>query len=385
MPPRTRPDRALPLLLLLTALAACQPSAGRDRASPPESAPGAAAPGVVSSPPPAPRPAAALIGPTGIGEARAGMTIGELRAALPAGTTLGAAAPFMVDIDALPVVRGADTLYRVLVVSGEPSDDGAPVSTVATRNAAFRTAEGIGPGSTLAEAAAAYGAPTLSYRTDDESREYATFARYPHPEVHFRVGAGSDASGLAGRYDTHGEYNTTRDYDPDARISLVMVDLRRDPSAGPRAPWTGPRLKAGEVPAVYLAEWRKAENRAGCAPIAPAALGAGAGATPRAASFSGGWGVAYDLPGRRSAFGVAGTGALAADSSYSAWPFHLDWADGGTAGYGPEGGTGPNQLAYLRIPGQACLYNVWSRLGREHLELLLSQLRFIDPGADAPR
>jgi hypothetical protein len=158
------------------------------------------------------------------------MTIGELRAALPPRTTLGAAAPFMVDISALPVVRGADTLYRVLVASGEPSDDGAPISMVATRNPSFRTAEGVGPGTTLAEAKAAYGAATLSYSTNDESREYAAFADYPHPEIHFRVDAGSSATGFAGRYSTHGEYNTTREYDPSARISLITVDLRRDPS-----------------------------------------------------------------------------------------------------------------------------------------------------------
>jgi hypothetical protein len=361
-------------LLLLTALAACQPNARREVAPPPDTAARAG-----TSPPPVP-PASRLIGPAGIGEARAGMTIGELRAALPAGTTLGAAAPFMVDISALPVVRGPDTLYRVLVVAGEPSEDGAPVSLVATRNPSFRTAEGVGPGSTLAEAKAAYGAPTLSYSTNDESREYASFADYPHPEIHFRVDAGSSASGLAGRYATRGEYNTTREYDPAARISLVMVDLHGEPSPGPEAPWKGQRLGAGEVPTVYLTEWGKAENRSGCAPLAPAALGAGEGATARAASFAGGWGVAYDLPRQRNAFGIAGTGVLAADSSYSDWPFHLDWSDGSTAGYGPEGGTGPNQLAYLRIPGQACLYNVWSRLGREHLELLLSQLRFIETG-----
>ena len=52
-------------------------------------------------------------------------------------------------------------------------------------------------------------------------------------------------------------------------------------------------------------------------------------------------------------------------------------ADGSTAGYGPEGGTGPAQLAYLRIAGQGCLYNVWSRLGRAHLEQLLGALRFV--------
>ena len=154
----------------------------------------------------------------------------------------------------------------------------------------------------------------------------------------------------------------------------------RPESAAPPAPWLQPRLRAGELPEAFFSEWRRAEIRDSCAPLAPASLGAGEGATPRAANFSGGWGVAYDLPDLRSAFGIAGTGTTPSEPIYSGWPFRLEWSDGSSAGYGPEGGTGPNQLAYLRVQGQECLYNVWSRLGREHLEFLLSQLRFLDPG-----
>ncbi|WP_420126298.1 hypothetical protein [Longimicrobium sp.] len=126
-----------------------------------------------------------------------------------------------------------------------------------------------------------------------------------------------------------------------------------------------------------MAEWRKAANRSTCALVAPANPGAVAGAVPRGAYFAGGWAVAYDQTGLRSAFGVAGTGSRAADPSYDEWPHRRVWSDGSGAGYGPEGGSGPNQLAYLRIQGQDCLYNVWSRLGREHLELLLESLRFV--------
>jgi hypothetical protein len=149
------------------------------------------------------------------------------------------------------------------------------------------------------------------------------------------------------------------------------------PPAATLAPWSGERLAAGAVPAVFATEWRKAANRATCALIAPASLGAGTGATPRGATFSGGWAVAYDRPGLRSAFGVAGTGSRAADPSYDDWPHRRTWPDGSSTGYGPEGGTGPNQLAYLRIQGQDCLYNVWSRLGVAHLEQLLESLRFV--------
>lgn len=148
------------------------------------------------------------------------------------------------------------------------------------------------------------------------------------------------------------------------------------PSA-PAAPWSAPSIAASAAPEPLLTEWRAAENSATCAPIAPASLGEHASATPRRANFSGGWAVAWDLPELRSAFGVAGTGVRAIEPSYDEWPHRRAWADGSTAGYGPEGGTGPRQLAYLRITGQECLYNVWSHLGREHLEALLGQLRFV--------
>ena len=63
---------------------------------------------------------------------------------------------------------------------------------------------------------------------------------------------------------------------------------------------------------------------------------------------------------------------------YDAWPERRVLADGSRVGYGPEGGgAGPNWLAYVRIPGQDCLYNVWSRRGRAHLEELLAELRFV--------
>jgi hypothetical protein len=175
-----------------------------------------------------------------------------------------------------------------------------------------------------------------------------------------------------------------------AVVSLVLSACAAAPEAAgpapaaelPPAPWSNPALAAAAVPPVYLAEWRRAENRAQCALIAPASLGEGEGAVPRRANFGGGWAVAYDLPQLRSAFGVAGTGLLDLDTEPTAgWPRQRFWADGSSAGYGLEGGAGPNHLAYLGIEGQPCLYNIWSRLGIEHLELLLEQLRFVAPSA----
>jgi hypothetical protein len=167
-------------------------------------------------------------------------------------------------------------------------------------------------------------------------------------------------------------------------IALVCAtSVLREPPKALRvqlaaAPWSALKLKSDEIAAIYRTQWQKAENRQSCALLVPASLGDGAGATPRAAAFSGGWAVAYDRGSRRSVFGIAGSGGAPDSTTYDAWPNRIRWSDGSSAGYGPEGGTGPNQLAYLRVAGQDCLYNVWSRLGVAHLEFLLSQLRFVE-------
>lgn len=144
------------------------------------------------------------------------------------------------------------------------------------------------------------------------------------------------------------------------------------------APWSGERLLPSDVPEVYLTQWSRADNAARCALLAPRSTDPAA--DPRAATFGGGWGVAYDLPDRRSAFGVAGTGVEPSDQTYDQWPNRMAWRDGSRVGYGPEGGSGPKLLAYLRVAGQDCLYNVWSHLGRDHLEGLLESLRYVRTG-----
>jgi hypothetical protein len=162
------------------------------------------------------------IRPDGMGEARIGMTIGELRGALFPGVTIGELAPFMVDIDGMPVVHDGDTLYHVLIPAGESQSDDARIEILATTSNMLRTAEGVWPGVPLAHAASIYGAPTLSYSTNDESREYATFPALP-AGIRVRVAPADESSAMAGIYDTQGEYNTTQRYRPNAVVSMVLV------------------------------------------------------------------------------------------------------------------------------------------------------------------
>lgn len=182
-----------------------------------------------------------------------------------------------------------------------------------------------------------------------------------------------------------------------------------DQAPGPDGQQTtasAPGRPTGEAPAsprplpiaaeLTRTEWSKAENRGDCAALAFTSDG-GVPATPRRATFGGGWGVAFDTPQVRSAYGVAGPGVTEGDRAspdeqaerlLGQWPYFTTLANlpaPSFAGYGVEGasrypadnpqGIGLNSLAYLRVGGQQCTYNVWSRLGRAHLESLLASLR----------
>ncbi|HEY6817664.1 MAG TPA: hypothetical protein VI168_19175 [Croceibacterium sp.] len=169
-------------------------------------------------------------------------------------------------------------------------------------------------------------------------------------------------------------------------------------SPPPHAPPDDPPAAGSEPLAASLirAEWAKSRDRAACGPLAFTTDG-GAPATARRAEFSGGWGVAFDTPQVRSAYGVAGPGVLDGDAAPPAaqaerlgaqWPHFTTLANlpaPAFAGYGVEGaqdfpadnpdGRGLNAVAYVRVGGERCTYNVWSRLGRAHLEVLLGSLR----------
>ena len=157
----------------------------------------------------------------------------------------------------------------------------------------------------------------------------------------------------------------------------------------PASPWSNPPLQRSAVPSVYLTEFQKAENRETCALLVPVEVPPDA--KPRRANFYGGWAVAYDQPGKRgvdrsgadcascgrSAFGVAGAGVEAGGSTYE-WPNVIEYADGSRVTYGLEGGNGPGWLAYITIPSQRCLYNIWSHDGQGELEELIGNLRFVE-------
>ena len=152
------------------------------------------------------------------------------------------------------------------------------------------------------------------------------------------------------------------------------------PIALPVASWSQPPINSSQTDAVYRQEWLKAESRDLC-PILALPKQSSAhlnGHKVRRANFYGGWGVAYDLPKTRSAYGVANAGTADFEGLYNNWEYNVSYRDGSRVGYGREGGdpTG-NWLAYIVIPKNNCFYNVWSSQSKMHLEQIMADLRLV--------
>lgn len=167
-------------------------------------------------------PRATSISATGIGDARLGMTLGELRQKLGTTAEFVVQSPFMVDFDAIAVRYSGQVQYYILHLSGKPLGDRDTVQGLLTRNPIYKTAEGVGAGTPLTQAEAAYGKATLSYNTQNESREYARFERQPAPNISFATGNASQQA--AGIYPpATSEYRETREFKPNAAIDSVLV------------------------------------------------------------------------------------------------------------------------------------------------------------------
>ena len=126
----------------------------------------------------------------------------------------------------------------------------------------------------------------------------------------------------------------------------------------------------------------------------------GGGATPRRAEFGEDqWAVAWDRPGLpgvtgdgspcakcgRGVFGLAGLAVPGDPADDADRPGQRAFADGGSVAYGPAGpepndgeGEPLQYMGNLRLPGNQCVYQVWSYLGREHLEQLIASFRLVE-------
>lgn len=158
----------------------------------------------------------------GIGAAKLGMTLGELKKTLGNEVKFTVKSPFIVDFDAIAVEEDNKVQYYILYLAGQSFQDSDIIQGLLTENSDFKTSEGIGPDTLIAEAEKKYGKVTLSYNTQNESREYARFERQPANSISFGTGNGNQET--AGVYQSPTtEYNETQSYQEGAKIQSVLV------------------------------------------------------------------------------------------------------------------------------------------------------------------
>jgi len=157
-----------------------------------------------------------------IGEAKVGMTFGQLKQALGSTAQFKVESPFMVDFDAVAISRSGKVQYRIIYAAGTKLKDTDIIELLMTDNPNYKTLQGVGPGMPLKQAEAIYGKATLSYNVDNESRENVVFAKQPTRKIMFvpkaegKQFAGVYAAGKGGFYETN-------KYQPNAAIKSVMV------------------------------------------------------------------------------------------------------------------------------------------------------------------
>ena len=171
---------------------------------------------------------------------------------------------------------------------------------------------------------------------------------------------------------------TTKVIQPPKQTSTVVTNHS---SSIPES-WRLTPITTSETDSAYKAEWKKSEIGRKC-PLLVLPSTANShliDRNVRRANFSGGWGVAYDLPDVRSAYGVALSGISDPVGKGSIWNDYHVYQDGTELTYGREGGD-PNGkwLAYLTLGDNYCFYNIWSTQGKSHLEQIISELRVVKP------
>jgi hypothetical protein len=166
-----------------------------------------------------------VISPDGIGVARVGMTLGDLKKAVNKDTTFEVVSDFAVDFNAIAVKQQGKVQYYIPYERTQFFGDGDRIRYLVTDNPGFKTAQGVSPGMTIKQVAQIYGSAKLSMNRSAESREIVRFAQQPQEIVFY--GARSEQQDLAGIYpESNEEVLETDRYADRAKIGRITITCR---------------------------------------------------------------------------------------------------------------------------------------------------------------
>ena len=180
-----------------------------------------------------------LISDRGIGKAKLGMTLGQLREISAPDTRFEVVRSFAENVDAIAVSQKGIVQYYILYDVENNSEAGSAISledriitSLMTRNDNYQTKEGVKVGTPIETAEEIYGNAALAYNIEGQSQEFITFGSKNPENIKFRASYFkliSDGLGYSGIYPEYpGVSYTTDKYRNDAAIALIEVSCNSD-------------------------------------------------------------------------------------------------------------------------------------------------------------
>jgi hypothetical protein len=167
------------------------------------------------------------ITPVGIGEAKIGMTLKELKQKMGAQVQFPVKTNFIEGFDAIAVTKAGTVQYYIPYPTGTNFTDADRIQHLMTDNPNYRTQQGVGPGTSIGQAVSVYGDATLSMSKDNESREFINFSQHPNGLAFRPKPVGK--RNFAGEYpESNDDYLKTQKYDKQAAIGQITVSCSED-------------------------------------------------------------------------------------------------------------------------------------------------------------
>ena len=167
------------------------------------------------------------ITPVGIGNAKIGMSLKELKEQTGKGFEFPIKSSFIEGFDAIAVTKAGTVQYYIPYPTGTQFTDTDRIQHLMTDNPNYRTELGVGPGTSIKQAASVYGGATLSLSKENESREFINFSEHPNGIAFRPKPVGKQA--FAGNYpESNDEYLKTQKYDGRAAIGQITVSCAEE-------------------------------------------------------------------------------------------------------------------------------------------------------------
>jgi hypothetical protein len=167
------------------------------------------------------------ITPVGIGAAKIGMSLRELKQQMGRGFEFPVKTSFIEGFDAIAVTKAGTVQYYIPYPTGTQFTDSDRIQHLMTDNPNYRTEQGVGPGTSIEQATSVYGGATLSLSKENESREFISFSQHPSG-LAFRPKLAGNRSFVGEYPESNEEYLKTQKYDNRAAIGQITVSCPED-------------------------------------------------------------------------------------------------------------------------------------------------------------